>query len=135
MEHMTYAMLAKGPVSAPSTRLGRPPPAPPRTPVRLSPRNSAPSFRRTVRRAASPNTARASRKTNVFRERKPMIANFNPRCAWGAPLHVFREYLKSGRFLHACSYIFSAHVVKISDSGHSRSGHQVTSSDLTSEKV
>ena len=30
------------------------------------------------------------------------------------------------------SYIFSAHVVKISDPGHARSGHQVTSSDLTS---
>ena len=30
---------------------------------------------------------------------------------------------------------FHAHVIKVSDPGHSRSGHQVTSSDLTSEKV
>ena len=30
---------------------------------------------------------------------------------------------------------FSAHIVKISDPGHSRSGHKITSSDLTSEKV
>ena len=33
------------------------------------------------------------------------------------------------------SYLFSANVVKSSDPGHSRSGHQNTSSDLTSEKV
>ena len=39
------------------------------------------------------------------------------------------------RFWLACSYTFSAHFVKISDPGHWRSGHQVTSSDLTSEKV
>ena len=31
------------------------------------------------------------------------------------------------------SYIFSAHV-QISEPGHSRSGHKITSSDLTSEK-
>ena len=36
------------------------------------------------------------------------------------------------RFWHTLSYIFSAHVVKISDPGHAKSGHQVTSSDLTS---
>ena len=35
-------------------------------------------------------------------------------------------------FWHTLSYIFSAHVVKIADPGHARSGHQVTSSDLTS---
>ena len=55
-------------------------------------------------------------------------------------LQVFRRYLKNGvaecrRFWYTSSYIFSARVVKISDPGHSRSGHQVTSSDLTSEKV
>ena len=33
---------------------------------------------------------------------------------------------------HILSYIFSVYVVKISDSGHARSGHQVTSSELTS---
>ena len=38
-------------------------------------------------------------------------------------------------FLYTCLYIFSAHVVKIAELGRSRSGHQVTSSDLTSEKV
>ena len=38
-------------------------------------------------------------------------------------------------FLHTCLYIFSAHFVKISDAGHSGSGHQVMSSDLTLEKV
>ena len=36
---------------------------------------------------------------------------------------------------HTCSYIFFAHVVHILDPCHSKSGHQVTSSDLTSEKV
>ena len=36
-------------------------------------------------------------------------------------------------FLVACSYIFSTHIVKIPDPG--RSGHQVTSSELTSESV
>ena len=55
------------------------------------------------------------------------------------PLQVFRECLKKVfreyRFWHTCVYIFSAHVVKTSDQGHSRSGHQATSSDLTSEKV
>ena len=39
-----------------------------------------------------------------------------------------------GGLKDTCSYIFPAHFVKISDPGHSRSGHQVTSSDLTSEK-
>ena len=36
---------------------------------------------------------------------------------------------------HTCLCIVSAHVVKISDPVRPRSGHQVTSSDLTSEKV
>ena len=35
------------------------------------------------------------------------------------------------RFFASCSCLFSAHFVKISDPGHSWSGHQVTSSDLT----
>ena len=53
------------------------------------------------------------------------------------PPMVFREYLKNGgaerrRFWYTLSYINSTHVVKISDQGHSRSGHQVTWSDLTS---
>ena len=41
------------------------------------------------------------------------------------------------RFWCTCSYIFFARVLKVSDPGHSRSGHQVTSSDpdLTSENV
>ena len=39
------------------------------------------------------------------------------------------------RFWHTCLYIFSTHVVKSSDPGRSRSGHQVTSSNLTSENV
>ena len=58
-----------------------------------------------------------------------------------APLgpQVFREYLISGgvqrrRFWYTCLYIFSGHVIKTSDPGHQRSGHQVTSSDLTPEK-
>ena len=56
---------------------------------------------------------------------------------WTPPLVVFREYLKNGgaerrRFWYTLSYINSTHVVKISDQGHSRSGHQVTWSDLTS---
>ena len=50
---------------------------------------------------------------------------FNPRRAWGVFGHP------SG-FWHTCSYILFAH---ISDLGHSRSGHQFTSSGLTSEKV
>ena len=37
-------------------------------------------------------------------------------------------------FWHTCSYISFAHVVNISDQGLSRSGHQVTSSDLTSKQ-
>ena len=35
-------------------------------------------------------------------------------------------------FWHTLSYTFSTYIVKISDPGHPRSGHQVTSSDLTS---
>ena len=35
-------------------------------------------------------------------------------------------------FWHTCLYICSAYIVKVSDPGHSRSGHQVTPSDLTS---
>ena len=53
---------------------------------------------------------------------------------WTLPV-VFREHLKNGGcFWHTLSCIFSAHV-KIVDQGHLRSGHQVTSSDLTSYKV
>ena len=39
------------------------------------------------------------------------------------------------RFWHTLSYIFSAYVVNLSDPGHTRSGHQVASSDLTSWRV
>ena len=39
------------------------------------------------------------------------------------------------RFWYTCSYITSAHVVKMSDPGLSRSDHQVKSSYLTWEKV
>ena len=51
---------------------------------------------------------------------------------------VFREHFKKSgaerrHFWYTCSYIFSERV-KISDPRHSRSGLQVTSSDLTSEK-
>ena len=69
-------------------------------------------------------------------------AVFNLRPAGGGcweppPPSVFSRLSKNGgaarrRFWHTLSYIFSAHVVKISDPGHARSGHQVTSSDLTS---
>ena len=53
------------------------------------------------------------------------------------PPSVFSTLSKNGgaqrrRFWYTLLYIFSAHVVKISDPGHARSGHQVTSSDLTS---
>ena len=41
------------------------------------------------------------------------------------PWHTYHTW-------HTLPYIFSAYVVKISDPGHVRSGHQVTSSDLTS---
>ena len=51
---------------------------------------------------------------------------------FGKPLRVFGD-AEHRRFWHACSYIFSANV-KISELGRSRSGHQVTWSDLTSEK-
>ena len=44
----------------------------------------------------------------------------------------FRRYII---FWRTRSYLFSAYVGKISDPDHSRSGHQVTWSDLTSEKV
>ena len=37
-------------------------------------------------------------------------------------------------FFNTCQCIFFARVVDILDIGHSRSGHQITSSDLTSEK-
>ena len=56
------------------------------------------------------------------------------RGVFGYPLSFFRKYLKN-TFWHTYSFIFSAYVVKMSDTGPSRSGHQVTSSDLTSEKV
>ena len=62
---------------------------------------------------------------------------FNPRRAGGClntPFRFFADSWKS-RFWHSCLYIFSAHFVKSSDPVHSRSGHQVTSSDLTSEKL
>ena len=39
------------------------------------------------------------------------------------------------RFWYTCLCTLSAHVVKTSDPGHSRSGYQVTSSDVTSENV
>ena len=43
---------------------------------------------------------------------------------------------EKSNFCHTYAYIFSAHVLKISDRGHSRLGHQGTSStNLTSEKV
>ena len=64
----------------------------------------------------------------------------NPLRAWrgGGCLDTspqfFRIYQERRRFLLICSHIFFAHV-KIPDSGHLRSGHQVTSSALTSEKV
>ena len=49
-----------------------------------------------------------------------------------APLW-FLGYSVFGTPPHTSSYILSAHV-KILDLGHSKSGHQVTSSDLISEK-
>ena len=46
---------------------------------------------------------------------------------------VFSILSKNGGcFWHTLSYIFSAHITKMSNPGHARSGHQVTSSDLTS---
>ena len=53
------------------------------------------------------------------------------------PLRFFSRLSKNDGaqrrcFWHTLSYIFSAHVVEILDPGHARSGHQVTSSDLTS---
>ena len=91
-------------------------------------------------------------KRTAFYERAPQLGlsilqfrmcRYIPRRAGGClntPPAVFRRYLKNGgaerrRFWHTCSCIFSAHVVKISDPGHLRSGHQVTPSDLTSEKI
>ena len=55
------------------------------------------------------------------------------------PLRFFPDCQKTAaqrrRFGHTLSYIFSAYVVEIVDPGHARSGHHVTSSDLTSQKV
>ena len=45
-----------------------------------------------------------------------------------SPLRCFQIAIKRRRFL---SYIFFAYVVKFSNSGHARSGHHVTLSDLT----
>ena len=63
-----------------------------------------------------------------------------PAPCWGegsTPPQVFRRSKKRRRseplFLHTGSYILSAYVVKISDTGHSMSSHQITSRDLTSE--
>ena len=70
-----------------------------------------------------------------YRLTRAVLGGFTP------PPQAFREYLKkngraaSRRFWYTCLCIFSAHVVEISDPGHSRSGHQVTSIDITSEKV
>ena len=50
------------------------------------------------------------------------------------PLRFFADNSKTAA-LGIPVHIFFAHTVKISDSGYSRSGHQVTSSDLTPEKV
>ena len=61
-------------------------------------------------------------------------------CVAGTPEPDFEWYRDDMRMFprwvprHTCLYIFSAHV-KISDPGHSRSGHQVMSSDFTSEKA
>ena len=49
------------------------------------------------------------------------------------PLSFFSQI--SAVFWHTYLYLFSAHVVKISDESHSRPGHQVTQSDVTSGKV
>ena len=51
-------------------------------------------------------------------------------------LIVERSHVGAERrhFQHTYSYVFSAHFRKISDQGNSMSGHQVMSSDLTSEK-
>ena len=56
------------------------------------------------------------------------------------PPQVFRQIAgkrlaERRNFWHSCSYIFPSYFVKISDPGHSRSSHQVTPSDLTSEKL
>ena len=53
----------------------------------------------------------------------------------GKCLNAPSDFSRISEKRRPCSYIYSAHVVKSSDPGHSRSGHQVTSSDLTSEKV
>ena len=50
------------------------------------------------------------------------------------PFTGFRIYLKNGGAAPVGTFIFDA-CVKISDPGRSRSGHQVTSRGLTSEKV
>ena len=56
-----------------------------------------------------------------------------------APLRFFKNSEKKQRraaahFLHTFLYILPAHFLKISAQGHLRSGHQVRSSDPTSEK-
>ena len=72
---------------------------------------------------------------------------FNPcqfkRGVWGVvwtPTSGFsqiswKQWGERWRFWSICSCIFFAQLVKIWDPGHSRSGHQVTIDDLTSEKV
>ena len=59
----------------------------------------------------------------------------NPRRAGkcGVPI-IFREYSRQNLW-YTSAYIFPAHVGKTSDPSHLRSGHQSTSSDLTSENV
>ena len=51
--------------------------------------------------------------------------------------HVSRRYIKNGGavFGTPVRYISSPNIVKISDPGYSKSGHQVMSSDLTSESL
>ena len=50
------------------------------------------------------------------------------------PLSGFSRISQRRRFWYTSSYIFSTRVVKISGPGRSRSGHQVTSNNLTWEK-
>ena len=62
-----------------------------------------------------------------------VIYCFNPRPAgggiWTHPHEFFVNNLKTERhrFWHTLSYIFSAHVVKISDAGYARSERDLTS--------
>ena len=68
------------------------------------------------------------------------LGSIHPRRAGGVwtphplPRQVFADISKTVA-LAPFPHIFSTHVVKISDPGHSMSGHQVRSSDLVSEKV